>query len=186
MEKAEAIELDAELSELLKPSSFSLAECRAKSRAARNKRELAFILAGEKLVMQARQARQKERKQANAGHEPAAQAGTSSLEVQQVRQAWTSEERAQIEKGRKAAIEMRNNSASHKLMRDSMTSSAASSASFSFSKTTNRTDLVQHHDQLRFNLKFMTLRCQQERYCEALTSARSSATTKATTVAEQP
>ena len=59
MEADEELEIDEELAELLKPSSFSLAECRAKSRATRTKGELKLILDGEKAVMEARAARLK-------------------------------------------------------------------------------------------------------------------------------
>lgn len=79
------IEDDAELKELLAPSTFSLEECRARSREARSPEELSLLLIGEKRVKEARAKR--------------ARLGRPALEPSLLQ--------AQIQKGKEAAERLR-------------------------------------------------------------------------------
>ena len=173
MEAEEEVEIDAELAESLKPSTFCIAEYRAQSRAARSKRELQLILDGEKLVMDARAARLKEQRQASPVHK-AGLKDVKPLEtlapaagIQPGPHKWTAKERAQIKKGKLAAQHMRIAAAMRRSLRDSWSkSSFASEASFSFGNIARSTSLSSQHPL--FKLDFSTLRSQQDRYDKAL------------------
>lgn len=91
---------DTELAQLLAPSTFSLEECRARSRAARTPEELKLILLGEKRVMEARAKRIKAAASSPRGH-----------------YTWTTEEKAKIQKGREAAERMRASADSRRELR---------------------------------------------------------------------
>ena len=173
METEEEVEIDAELAELLQPSTYCIATYRAQTRAARSKRELQLILDGEKLVMEARAARLKEQQHASPVHQTgskdvkplATDAPTTS--IQPGPHQWTAKEKAQIKKGKLAAQQMRIAAAMRKSLRDSWSkSSVASEASFSFGNIARSTSMSSQH--LLFKLDFSTLRSQQERYDKAL------------------
>ena len=180
MEADEELKIDEELAELLKPSSFSLAECRAKSRAARTKRELKLILDGEKAVMEARAARL--RNQSDLANSPgpsgatSQESETSSAATQACMQEWTAVEQARIRKGKKAAHKMQADAALRRSLRDSV----ASEASFSFRNIANKP--LWSQPQAIFKLDFSTLKSCQDRYDQALAdSARTS--TRSTSLA---
>ena len=101
------VEVDQELAQLLSPSTFSLAECRAKSRAARTERDLKRILLGEKLVMESRHNRARAKLESEAS-ESNLDLGTSTSQAAEPTSAapqpirnWTAQEAAKIEQGKK-------------------------------------------------------------------------------------
>ena len=119
---------DVELAQLLAPSTFSLDECRARSRKARTTEQLKFILRGEKRVMEARTKRVE-------CPRPAAE--PSSLPPQPVKAAasaphgpctWTAEEKAKIQKGKEAAERMRASADMRRDLRKSWARSSSASA----------------------------------------------------------
>ncbi len=181
--------MDEELAQLLTPSTFSLEECRAKSRAARTDRERERILLGERLVMQARAARTKQQQEgktasynsssvvSTAYSDDQMQVGDTTL--QSIKRDWTAAQKSKIETGKRAAQSLRADAALRRSVRDSWArSSAASEAGsftgFSFGKTTRKSLGSEHQHQLK--LDFSSLRKITERYDMAMIdSARSMA-----------
>ncbi len=188
------VEVDEELAQLLSPSTFSLAECRAKSRAARTERDLERILLGEKLVMESRQNRVKTKLESEAPKSTldsettsTSQAAEPTTAVPQPTRNWTAQEAAKIEQGKKTANKLRADAAMRKSFRSSWARSSAaseakSSAGWSFGKIANK--LPEHQPQ--FKLDFSSLRQLTERYDLAMMdSARSMATSVGTNAASQ-
>ena len=187
------VEVDEELAQLLSPSTFSLAECRAKSRAARTERDLKRILLGEKLVMESRQNRVRAKLEAKAP-KCNTDLGTSTSEADEPTSAapqpirnWTAQEAAEIEQGKKTALKLRADAAMRKSFRSSWARSSAaseakSSAAWSFGQIANK--LPEHQHQ--FKLDFSSLRQLTERYDLAMMdSARSMASSVGTNAASQ-
>lgn len=175
--------VDEELAQLLSPSTFSLAECRAKSRAARTERDLARILLGEKLVMESTQNRVRAKLESEAPKYNI-DSGTSTPQADEPTSAapqpirnWTAQEAAKIEQGKKRAHKLRADAAMRKSFRSSWARSSAasearSSAGWSVGKIANK--LPEH--QCQFKLDFSSLRQLTERYDLAMIdSARSMA-----------
>jgi hypothetical protein len=177
------VEVDEELAQLLSPSTFSLAECRAKSRAARTERDLKRILLGEKIVMESRQNRVRAKLESEApkcnldsGTSTSQAAEPTSTAPQPMRN-WTAQEAAKIEQGKKTAHKLRADAAIRKSFRSSWARSSAasearSSAGWSFGKIANKSS----EHQCQFKLDFSSLRQLTERYDLAMIdSARSMA-----------
>ncbi|KAL0038302.1 hypothetical protein WJX77_001356 [Trebouxia sp. C0004] len=177
------VEVDEELAQLLSPSTFSLAECRAKSRAARTERDLKRILLGERLVMESRQNRFRAKFESEAP-KSISDLGTSTSQADEPTSAapqpirnWTAQEAAKIEQGKKTAHKLRADAAMRKSFRNSWARSSAasearSSAGWSFGKIANKTP----DPQCQFTLDFSSLRQLTERYDLAMVdSARSMA-----------
>jgi len=187
------VEVDQELAQLLSPSTFSLAECRAKSRAARTERDLERILLGEKLVMESRQNRVKAKLESGApksnpdSETSTSQAAEPTTAAPQPIRNWTAQEAAKIEQGKKTANKLRADAAMRKSFRSSWArsstaSEAKSSAGWSFGKIANK--LPEHQPQ--FKLDFSSLRQLTERYDLAMMdSARSMTTSVGTNAASQ-
>ncbi len=187
------VEVDEELAQLLSPSTFSLAECRAKSRAARTERDLKRILLGEKLVMESRQNRVRAKLEAEAS-KCKLDSGTSTSQADEPTSAApqpirnrTAQEAAKIEQGKKTAHKLRADAAMRKSFRSSWARSSAaseakSSAGWSFGKIANK--LPEHQSQ--FKLDFSSLRQLTERYDLAMIdSARSMASSVGIDAASQ-
>ena len=187
------VEVDQELAQLLSPSTFSLAECRAKSRAARTERALKRFLLGEKLVMESRHNRARAKLESEAcessldlGISTSQAAEPTSAAPQPIRN-WTAQEAAKIEQGKKTANKLRADAAMRKSIRSSWARSSAaseakSSAGWSFGKIANK--LPEHQPQ--FKLDFSSLRQLTERYDLAMMdSARSMASSVGTNAATQ-
>ncbi|KAL3141505.1 hypothetical protein ABBQ32_005066 [Trebouxia sp. C0010 RCD-2024] len=102
---------DTELAQLLAPSTFTVDECRARSRAARTPEELQLILLGEKRVMEAQAKR--------------ARAAASASREHPI---WTTEEKAKIQRGKEAAERMRASADTRKNPRMSWARSSLASA----------------------------------------------------------
>lgn len=177
----ESVVVDEELAQLLLPSTFSLEECRAKSRASRTKRELQCILLGEKLVKEAQAARAKALTDSETAcqrlgpHHSTKQAAEPIPAASPPQRSWTAEEKAKLEQGKQAACQLRAGAAMRKSLRDSwarssVASEARSSASWAFRKSISKP--VDHN--CHFNLDFASLRQLTERYDMAtVDSARS-------------
>ncbi len=187
------VEVDEELAQLLSPSTFSLAECRAKSRAARTERDLNRILLGEKLVMESRQNRVRAKLESEApkshldSETSTSEAAEPTSAAPQPIRNWTAQEAAKIEQGKKTANKLRADAAMRKAFRSSWARSSAaseakSSAGWSFGKIPNK--LPEH--QCQFKLNFSSLRQLTERYDLAMMdSARSMASSVGTNAASQ-
>ncbi|DBA86460.1 TPA: hypothetical protein ACH3X2_005443 [Trebouxia sp. C0005] len=186
-------EVDEELAQLLSPSTFSLAECRAKSRAARTERDLKRILLGEKLVMESRQNRVRAKLELEA-HKGMLDSGTSTSQADEPTSAapqpirnWTAQEAAKIEQGKKTAHKLLADAAMRKSFRSSWARSSAaseakSSAGWSFGKIANK--LPEHRCQLKLDVS--SLRQLTERYDLAMIdSARSMASSVGLDAASQ-
>ena len=187
------VEVDQELAQLLSPSTFSLAECRAKSRAARTERDLKRILLGEKLVMESRHNRARAKLESEAS-ESNLDLGTSTSQAAEPTSAapqpirnWTAQEAVKIEQGKKTANKLRADAAMRKSIRSSWARSSAaseakSSAGWSSGKIANK--LPEHQPQ--FKLDFSSLRQLTERYDLAMMdSARSMTTSVGTNAASE-
>ena len=169
---------DQELAELLAPSTFSLEECRARSRAARTPEELSRILRGEKRVMEARAERIKLHHAASptmsclaSSSHPAEAAAAAPATTQHT---WSLIEQAKIKRGKEAAHRLRASADVRSSLRDSwarssVASDAGSAAGWYFKSLACKSMGAGKQGQLR--LDFSTLRRYSERY--SINSARS-------------
>lgn len=152
---------DTELAQLLAPSTFSLDECRARSRAARTPEELQLILLGEKRVMEAQAKRAKAAGSAPCGHST-----------------WTPEEKAKIQRGKEAAERMRASADTRRDLRMSWArsslGSADSASGWCFANLASpRCTPVSAKKPRQQKLDFKLLKSVNERY--SMNSARSAA-----------
>ena len=176
------VDIDEELAELLKPITFSLEECRAKSRAARTESERSSILLGERLVKQSQAERAKKQLQTGPERCPTllpstSQAtGASAAAYHIGKPNWTAEERANIAEGKRAAQRMLAEAATRKSVRKSKTrkakTEARSSAKFLFGTAARNSLGPEYHCNPK--MSFTSIKQLPERYdMTTLDSARS-------------
>lgn len=173
------VELDEELVELLKPITFSLEECRAKSRAARTESERSSILLGERLVKQSQAERAKKQLQTGPERCPTllpstSQATDASAAAYHIgKPNWTAEERANFAEGKRAAQRMLAEAATRKSVRKSRAKTEArSSAKFLFGTAARNSLGPEYHCNPK--MSFTSIKQLPERYdVTTLDSARS-------------
>ena len=151
-------DIDEELAQLLHALTFSMEECRAKSRAARTPHELECILRGEKKVKEARAERLKVSKAVATNLSTLANASGAAHTVSPTGHSVRSKKDiARIEKGREAAQMLRASAHLRFSLRDSwarssVASEAGSAASFSFSSNARKTRDAKQIKQVKLDL----------------------------------
>ena len=168
--------IDKELADLLAPSTFSIEECRARSRAARTPAELKRILLGEKRVLEARAERARLAKAAAALDCSSGKPSTPAQAAGHCK--WTPAEMARIEKGKEAAQKLRAKADVRASLRDSWTrssigSDAGSASGWCFQSLVRKSQPRPRKSHLMLSMDFSSIRSFSERY--SLDSARSMA-----------